>query len=182
MSGGAVFKLIIDQISVWTVPLLFFGIIGYAMARRAKAYESFVTGGKEGFNIFLQILPYLVAIFVAIGMFRVSGALDYVSELLAPLTLKIGMPPEVLPVALMRPLSGSGALGLASEVIEANPDSFTARLASTVYGSTDTTFYVLAVYFGSVGIRKIRHAMVAGLLADLAGVLAAVGLCHLVFA
>ena len=181
MSAATLFKLIIDQISLLTVPLIFFVIVGYAMVRRVKVYESFIAGGKEGFNIFIQILPYLVAIFVAIGMFRVSGALDYISELLAPLTLKIGMPPEVLPVALMRPLSGSGSLGLAAEVIQAQPDSFAARVASTIFGSTDTTFYVIALYFGSVGVRKIRHAMVAGLLADAAGILTAVWICRVVF-
>jgi len=181
MKDASVFKLIVDQISLFAVPVLFFVIVGYAMAKRTKVYESFVTGGKEGFNIFIQILPYLVAIFVAIGMFRVSGALDYVKNELAPLTAAIGMPSDVLPVALMRPLSGSGSLGLASEVIQAKPDSFDAQVASTVFGSTDTTFYVIALYFGSVGVRKIRHAMIAGLMADVAGILAAVWICHLVF-
>lgn len=175
------FKFVIDQISMLTIPLMFFVIIGYAMAKRVKVYESFVTGGKEGFNVFTQILPYLVAIFVAIGLFRESGALDYLSELLAPAALKIGMPPEVLPVALMRPLSGSGSLGLAADIMKAKPDSFEARLASTIFGSADTTFYILALYFGSVGIKRIRHAMIAGLIADTAGILTAVVVCHLVF-
>lgn len=175
------FKLVIDQISTLTIPLLFVVIVGYAMIKRVKVYESFISGGKEGFNIFTQVLPYLVAIFVAIGMFRACGALDYLSELLAPLTLKIGMPPEVLPVALMRPLSGSGSLGLATEIMQAKPDSFEARLASTIFGSSDTTFYIIALYFGSVGIKRIRHAMIAGLIADATGVLAALALCHLVF-
>lgn len=175
------FKLILNQISMFTIPVIFLLIIGYAMIKRAKVYESFVTGGKEGFDVFIRILPYLVAIFVAIGMFRVSGGLDFLSECLAPLTLKIGMPPEALPVALMRPLSGSGSLGLAAEVIQSKPDSFESQVASTVFGSTDTTFYVIAVYFGSVGIRKIRHAMIAGLMADAAGVLAAIWICNMVF-
>lgn len=181
MNATAMFKFIIEQISLLAIPVLFFSIVGYAMIKRIKPYESFVTGGKEGFNIFLQILPYLVAIFVAIGMFRVSGALDYISDAMSTVTSWIGMPSEVLPVALMRPLSGSGSIGLASEVIQANPDSFEAKMASTVFGSTDTTFYVIALYFGSVGVRKIRHAMLAGLLADLAGILAAVWICHVVF-
>lgn len=181
MTVSAVFKQVIDAISLLTVPVLFFVIVGYAMARKVKVYESFIAGGKEGFNVFLQVMPYLIAIFVAIGTFRASGALDFISEGLAPLTDKIGMPSETLPVALMRPLSGSGSLGLASEIIKAKPDSFEARVASAMYGSADTTFYVIAIYFGSVGIRKIRHAMVVGLLGDLAGILAAVWLCHLVF-
>jgi spore maturation protein B len=181
MQGESMFKLVIDQISLFTIPVIFFLIIGYGMAKRVKVYESFVEGGKEGWEIFLQILPYIVAIFVAIGMFRVSGALDYVSNLLSPLTLYIGMPSEVLPVALMRPLSGSGSLGLVAEIVKADPNSFNAQVASTMFGSTDTTFYVIALYFGSVGIRKIRHAMVVGLMADLAGVLAAVWICRLAF-
>ncbi len=181
MNGTQIFKLVVDQLSMLTLPIIFFGIVVYAMFKRVKVYESFVEGGKEGFGVFTQILPYLVTIFVAIGMFRASGALNFISEQLAPLTSKIGMPPDVLPVALMRPLSGSGSLGLAADVIQAKPDSFEAKCASTVFGSTDTTFYVLAVYFGAVGIRKARHALIAGLMADAAGILAAIGLCHLMF-
>ncbi|MCB9849768.1 MAG: spore maturation protein [Phycisphaerales bacterium] len=175
------FKLVVNQVSMLTIPLLFFMIIGYAMCKRVKVYESFTEGGKEGFEIFLQILPYIIAILVGIGVFRASGALDYISDLIAPWTLSIGMPADVVPVALMKPLSGSGSLGLVAEVIQANPDSFDAKVASTMFGSTDTTFYILALYFGSVGIKKTRHAMVAGLLADLAGILAAVWVCHQVF-
>ena len=175
------FRLIVNQMSMLTIPLILLVIVGYAMIKRVKVYESFVAGGKEGFTTFTQILPYLVAIFVAIGMFRVSGALDFLCEQLAPLTLKLGMPPEVLPVAMMRPLSGSGSLGLAADLIRSKPDSYEAKVASTVFGSTDTTFYVIAVYFGAVGIRRIRHAMVAGLLADLTGMVAAVWLCRLMF-
>lgn len=181
MQDESIFKLVVDQISLLTVPLIFLLMIGYGMLRRIKVYESFVEGGKEGFSIFLQILPYIVAIFVAIGLFRVSGALEFVSEQLAPLTQAIGMPAEVVPVALMKPLSGSGSLGLVSEVVQAAPDSFAARVASTMFGSTDTTFYIIALYFGSVGIKKIRHAMLAGLIADAAGILAAVWVCHMVF-
>ncbi len=175
------FRLVVNQVSLLTVPAIFLLIVGYGLLRRVKVYESFVEGGKEGFDIFLKILPYVVAILVAIGMFRVSGALDFLSETLAPLTLRIGMPPETLPVALMKPLSGSGSLGMVAEILKHDPDSFTARVASTMFGSTDTTFYIIALYFGSVGIRRIRHALVVGLLADAAGLLAAVWICHLVF-
>jgi len=181
MQDTSIFKLVVDQISLWTIPLIFFVIIGYAMIKRVKVYESFIEGGKEGFDIFLKILPYIVAIFAAIGLFRVSGALKYISDELEPLTLKIGMPADVLPVALMKPLSGSGSLGFVTDVVQAEPDSFNAKVASTMFGSTDTTFYIIALYFGSVGIKKIRHAMVAGLIADLAGILAAVWICHAVF-
>jgi len=181
MNESSIFKLIVDQVSLLTIPIIFFAIIGYAMVKRVKVYESFIAGGKEGFGVFIQMLPYLVAIFVAIGMFRVSGGLDALSGLLAPLTTRIGMPAEVLPVALMKPLSGSGSLGLAAEIIRDKPNSFEARLASTIFGSADTTFYIIAVYFGAVGIRRIRHAMAAGLIADAAGILAAIAVCHLVF-
>lgn len=181
MTFGEIFRNVINTISLFTIPIIFFGIILLAMIKRVKLYESFVAGGKEGFEIFLKILPYLVAILVAIGMFRVSGALDLLSELLKPITSAIGMPPEVVPVALMKPLSGSGALGLVSEVVKSAPDSYQARVASTIFGSTDTTFYVIALYFGSVGIKKIRHALLAGLLADTAGILGAVWICGIVF-
>lgn len=176
-----IFVYLVNLISAYTIPVIFLVIVGYAMLKRIRLYESFVEGGKEGWQIFLKILPYIVAILVAIGVFRASGALEYLAGLLSPLTNLIGMPPETLPVALMKPLSGSGSLGLAAEVIQNAPDSFEARVASTMFGATDTTFYIIALYFGSVGIQKIRHAMVAGLTADIAGILAAVGICHLMF-
>ena len=176
------FVAIVTTISAWTIPVLFIGIIGAGLIKRVRVYEQFVAGGKEGFDVFLRILPYLVAIIVAIGMFRVSGALEYITELLKPLCLRIGLPPECLPVALMKPLSGSGALGMATEVINAAPNSFQAKVASTIFGSADTTFYIIAVYFGSVNIRKIRHAMLVGLIADLAGILGAAWICQWVFA
>jgi spore maturation protein B len=175
------FRLVVHQVSLLTVPAVFVVIVGYALLRRVKVYESFIEGGKEGFDVFVKVLPYIVAILVAIGMFRASGALELLSERLAPLTLRIGMPPETLPVALMKPLSGSGSLGLVAEILERDPDSFTARVASTMFGSTDTTFYIIAVYFGSVGIRRIRHALLVGLIADAAGLLTAVWVCHAVF-
>ncbi|MBN2447466.1 MAG: spore maturation protein [Phycisphaerae bacterium] len=181
MTAAELFKAVAESISLLTIPLIFFVIIGYAMIKRVKVYESFVEGGKEGWDIFLRILPYIVAILVAIGMFRVCGALDFIAQTLAPVTARVGMPSDVLHVALMRPLSGSGSLGMVAEVIKKAPDSFDAKVASTMFGSTDTTFYIIALYFGSVGIRKIRHAMIVGLLADLAGILAAVWVCQLMF-
>jgi spore maturation protein B len=172
---------LVQTVSDWMIPLIFFLFALLAMTRKVKLYESFVEGGKEGFNVFLRILPYLVAILVAIGMFRASGALYFLTATLDPFTSVLGMPSEVLPVALMRPLSGSGSLGLAAEIINEAPNSYIANVASTVYGSTDTTFYVIALYFGSVGIKKIRHALIAGLIADCAGILAACWICKLVF-
>jgi spore maturation protein B len=172
----------IDTFSYTMVPFLFVAVPVLAVARKVRLYEEFVEGAKGGFDTALRIIPYLVAILVAIGMFRASGALDLLAKALAPLTNLVGMPSEVLPVALMRPLSGSGSLGLVTELISAHgPDSFIGRVASTLYGSTETTFYVLAVYFGSVGIRRTRHAVAAGLLADCVGLLAAVWICRVMF-
>ena len=157
----------------------FYGLV----FRKVKVYESFVEGAKDGFDIAVRIIPYLVAILVAIGMFRASGALEILLTTMAPFLTYIGFPPENLPLALMRPLSGSGSLGLLTDLInEHGPDSLIAKIGATMFGSTETTFYVLAVYFGSVGIRKTRHALVAGLFADLVGVLSAVFFCQLFFA
>lgn len=181
MTFAEIFTIIVENISLLTVPLIFFVIIGYGLFKRIRLYESFVEGGKEGFEIFLKILPFLIAIIMAIGLFRQCGALGYLSEMLAPITMLVGMPAEVLPVALMKPLSGGGSLGIVSEIIAKDPNSFEAQMASTMFGSTDTTFYIIALYFGSVGVQKIRHAMVVGLTADVAGILAAVWISHIVF-
>jgi len=181
MQDEALFKTVVDTISLFTIPLIFFLIIAYGMIKRVNVYESFIEGGKEGWDIFIRILPYIVAIFVAIGLFRVSGALDMLAGVLAPVTSLIGMPADVVHVALMKPLSGSGSLAMVSEIVQKSPDSFDAKVASTMFGSTDTTLYIIALYFGSVGIKRIRHAMVAGLIADLAGILAAVWISHVVF-
>lgn len=141
-----------------------------------------MEGAKEGFTIAVRIIPYLVAILVAIGMLRASGALEWMLVGLKPLLSLIGFPPENLPLALMRPLSGSGSFGLLADLVnEYGTDSLQAKIGATMYGSTETTFYVLAVYFGAVGIRKTRHAVVAGLIADITGVLAAVYICRLFF-
>jgi spore maturation protein B len=172
----------IEAVSQAAVPLVLAAIPVVGFARKVKVYEEFIEGAKGGFEMAIRIIPYLVAILVAIGMFRASGALDLLAGALEPFTRLIGMPAEILPAALMRPLSGSGTLGLVTELINTHgADSFIGRLASTIYGSTETTFYVLAVYFGSVGIRRSRHAVAAGLLADFAGLLAAVWICRVMF-
>ncbi|HBQ98638.1 MAG TPA: spore maturation protein, partial [Cyanobacteria bacterium UBA11691] len=162
-----------DFISHWLMPILILLIITYGVGRGVKVYEAVTEGAKQGFDIAIRIIPFLVAILVAIGMFRASGAMEAVSNLLSPITNLIGMPAEVLPMALLRPLSGGGAFGIMSELVERSPDSYSAFVASTMMGSTDTTFYVLAVYFGAVGITRIRHALAAGLLADATGLLSA---------
>ncbi|MBL7074805.1 spore maturation protein [candidate division KSB1 bacterium] len=168
--------------SNYAIPFLLLVIPILGFAKKVKVYEAFVDGAKEGFHVAVRIIPYLVAILVAIGMFRASGAMDFFVKLLSPLTNLVGMPAETLPVALMRPLSGSGTLGLVTELMnQFGPDSFIGRLASTMFGSTETTFYVLAVYFGSVGIRRTRHAVAAGLIGDITGLLVAVLICRVVF-
>lgn len=167
--------------SGWLVPMLmcFFLIVGFL--RGVPVYEALTDGAKEGFNTAVRIIPFMVAIFVGIGMFRASGAMELLASLLSPLLEPVGMPADALPVALMRPLSGSGAFGLTSEVINRAPDSFSSFLVSTMQGSTETTFYVLAVYFGAIGIRRTRHALPAALLADLTGVVAALAVARVMF-
>lgn len=176
------FQHVINLVSIWAIPLLLFIIPVLAVKNKVKVYETFVDGAKGGFEVALKIIPYLVAILVAIGMFRASGAMDIFVKIISPITNLIGLPAEALPVALMRPLSGSGALGIATELMkEHGPDSFIGRLVSTFYGCSETTFYVVAVYFGSVGIKKTRHAIPAGLIGDTAGLLAALLICRIVF-
>ena len=175
-------KLIIftNEISRYIIPILLVGIPFYGLAvKKVKVYESFVEGAKDGFTIAVRIIPYLVAILVAIGMFRASGALDMLLTMLSPILKAIGFPPENLPLALMRPLSGSGSLGILTDLVNQHgTDSLVAKIGATMFGSTETTFYVLAVYFGSVGIRRSRHALAAGLIADAVGVLSAVYICR----
>jgi spore maturation protein B len=169
--------------SDWAVPFLIFGIPVYAFFRGVKVYEAFVDGAKEGFDVAVRIMPYLVAILVAIGMFRDVTAMDIFNQLLGPITNYVGMPPELLPMALIRPLSGSGASGIMNSIfLSAGPDSYAGLMASVMMGSTETTFYVIAVYFGSVNLKKTRHAVPAGLVGDFAGLGASVLLCRWAFA
>jgi spore maturation protein SpmA len=175
------FVRIVDTVSKLSIPFLLSAFPLYAALRKVKVYEEFVEGAKEGFEVALRIIPYLVAILVAIGMFRAAGGIDLLSKALAPAMLAIGFPPELLPLVLMRPLSGSGTLGVFTELVKTfGPDSLLARTAGTIFGSTETTFYVLAVYFGSVGIKRTRYALLAGLTADLVGVVASVVICRVV--
>jgi spore maturation protein SpmA len=161
--------------SAWIMPGLIMGMLTFGVVRKVKVYEVFITGAREGFGMAIGIIPYLVGILSAVGMLRASGGLQAIVRLFSPLTEAIGMPAEVLPLALLRPLSGSGAFALTAELVDTHgPDSLIGTLACTLNGSTETTFYVLAVYFGSVGIKNSRHAMPAGLFADLVGALASV--------
>lgn len=173
---------ILAAVSAWAIPTLILLVVAAGAMRRVKVYESFVEGAREGFEVAVRIIPYLVAILVAVGMLRASGAVEALVGAVGGLTSAIGLPAEVLPVALLRPLSGSGTLGLVSELSKVHgPDSFVGRLSATMYGSTETTFYVLAVYFGAVGITRSRHAVLAGLAGDLAGLVAALLVCRWLF-
>jgi spore maturation protein B len=176
------FKSFIEVISKLAIPLIILLFVGYGLIKRVKVYESFVEGAKEGFNIAVKIIPYLVAMLIAIGIFRAGGAMDWLIFILSPVTTLIGMPAEVLPMALMRPLSGSGSLGVMTDIMKVHgPDSFIGILVSTIQGSTETTFYVLAVYFGAVNIKSTRHAVPVGLIADIAGILGALFIVKLLF-
>jgi len=171
-------------VSPWILPGLMVGFLVFGIVRKVRIYEVFVEGAKEGFQVALRIIPYLVAILVAVGMLRASGALEMMVTLLGPVTSAFGLPAEALPMALMRPLSGSGAYGILASIINdpaIGPDSYTGMLVSTLQGSTETTFYVMAVYFGAVQVRRVRHALAAGLTADLAGVVFAIIACSFLF-
>ncbi len=177
-----IFRSVIQVLSLVAIPLILLIFLGWGILKRVKVYEVFVEGAKDGFQVAVRIIPYLVAMLVAIGVFRASGAMDVLSMILAPATNLIGMPAETLPMALMRPLSGSGSLGIMTELMKVHgPDSFIGVLVSTMYGSTETTFYVLAVYFGSVNVRNTRHALPAGLIADFFGMVAAVFIARMLF-
>jgi spore maturation protein B len=176
------FRTIINLVSILAIPLVMLVFLGWGIVRGVKVYEVFVEGAKDGFQVAIRIIPYLVAMLVAIGIFRASGAMDVLIAILSPVTNLIGMPAETLPMALMRPLSGSGSLGIMTELMKVHgPDSFIGILASTMYGSSVTTFYVLAVYFGSVSVKNTRYAVPAGLIADAFGMLGAVLICRILF-
>ncbi len=179
---GDFFRTLITAISILAIPLVLLLFLTWGLVKKVKVYEVFVEGAKEGFNVAVRIIPYLVAMLVAIGIFRASGAMELLTAVLSPITNLIGMPAETLPMALMRPLSGSGSLGIMTELMKVHgPDSFIGILASTMYGSSETTFYVLAVYFGSVNIKNTRHAVPAGIIADIAGMLGAVAIVRVLF-
>ncbi|MGD2028785.1 MAG: nucleoside recognition domain-containing protein [Desulfobacterales bacterium] len=168
------------SVSPWIIPSLMVGFLSFGLVRRVRVYEVFVEGAKDGFRVAIRIIPYLVAILVAVDMLRASGVMDAVVGALGAVTGRFGLPAEALPMALMRPLSGSGAYGILASIINnpaIGPDSYTGYLVSTLQGSTETTFYVLAVYFGAVQVRRIRHSLAAALTADASGVIFAVLAC-----
>jgi spore maturation protein B len=176
------FVVITKILSNAAIPLLVFGIIGIAAIRKVKVYEEFVVGAKDGFTTAVRIIPYLVAMLVAIGMFRASGAMDILTTAIGPVTNAIGFPSELMPLAIVRNLSGSGSLGLMTDIMRTHgPDSFMGRLSGAMMGSHETTFYVLAVYFGSVNVRKTRHAALAGIFSDVVALIMSVILVRWLF-
>lgn len=181
-SVAHLFLRAIGTLSLLAVPFLLVFFPLYAALRGVKVYEEFVEGAKEGFQVALRVIPFLVAILVAIGMFRGAGGIEMLKAALAPVLTPLGFPPDLLPMVLVRPLSGSATTGIFAELVQRlGPDSLTARMAGTIFGSTETTFYVIAVYFGSVAVRRARHALPAGLFADFVGVVASVIVCRFMF-
>lgn len=182
LRGQAPIDIITAVSGGWMLPTLVAALMLYGWVRGVRVYDSLAEGAKQGFQVAIRIIPYLVAILVVIGMFRASGGIDLIAGIIAPVTALIGMPPEVLPMALIRPLSGQGAFGVLAETMTAyGPDSLIGYMVSTFQGSTETTFYTLAVYYGAIGIRETRHTVPACLMADIAGILAAVFIVNLMF-
>jgi spore maturation protein SpmA/spore maturation protein SpmB len=173
---------LINAVSVLAIPWLILFLPLYAALRRIPVYEEFVEGGKEGFHVIIRILPYIVGMLVAIGMFRAAGGMDVITNWVQPVTSLLGFPPQLVPLALIRPFSGGASLPLLKDIVDHfGPDSFLSYTAGTMYGCSETTFYVIAIYFGSVGIRKTRHAIPAGIVADIVGPIASVLICRAVF-
>ena len=172
----------LEAISVWAIPVMLVGIPLAGLLRRVKVYDVFIEGAKEGFEVAVRIIPFLVGILVAIGMFRASGAMDLLLAALRPLAAATGFPTELVPLTILRSLTGSGSLAFTTDLIKTHgADSTLARTAATMYGSSETTFYVLAVYFGAVGVRRTRHAVPAALIGDLVAAIAAVVVCAWLF-
>jgi spore maturation protein B len=176
-----VIRAALDAISLWAIPVLLVVIPLVGLVRGVKVYDVFIEGAKEGFEVGVKIIPFLVGILVAIGMFRGAGAMELLTSALRPLAAATGFPAELVPLAILRSLTGSGSLAFATDLIKTSGDSFLARTAATMYGSSETTFYVLAVYFGSVGVRKTRHAVPAALVGDIVAAIAAVAVCSWMF-
>ena len=172
----------LQQVSIWAVPVLLVGITLAGMLRKVKVYDVFIEGAKEGFEVGVKIIPFLVGILVAIGMFRASGAMELLLAGLRPVAVATGFPADLIPLAILRSLSGSGSLALTTDIIKTQgPDSLLARMAATMYGSSETTFYVLAVYFGAIGVRRTRHAVPAALVGDVVAAIATVAVCMWLF-
>lgn len=173
---------LISAVSIWLIPLIIGFILLYGTFKRIPTYEAFVEGGKEGIEISFSIIPYLVGMLVAVSVFRASGALDFFMDMLKPIFRTIHVPTEIVPLALIRPISGTASLGIMSDLISIyGADSLIGRIASTMQGSTDTTLYVITVYFGAVGIKRMGDAIKVGLLADFAAIIFSVVIVTILF-
>ena len=176
------FQSIMDIISLWALPAIIILILTFGLLRKVPLYEVFTTGAKEGFKVSVGIIPYLVAIMVGISMFRASGIIEYLGQILSPVLSHLNVSADLIPLMIVRPLSGSAALGIFSDIAHSSgPEAFTTKLAAIMVGSSETTFYVLAVYFGSVGISKLRYALLVGILADIIGIASAILVCNWLF-
>lgn len=176
------FQTIMNIISLWALPALLITILTLGLIKKVPLYEVFTDGAKDGFKVAVNIIPYLVAIIVGISMFRASGIIEMIGQVLAPVLSHFNVPTDVIPIMIVRSLSGSAALGIFSDVANtAGPDAYATKLAAIMVGSSETTFYVLAVYFGAVGISKVRYALFAGLLADFIGIAGAIAVCNWMF-
>jgi spore maturation protein B len=172
----------LDAISLWAIPVMLVGIPFVGLLRKVKVYDVFIEGATEGFDVAVRIIPFLVGILVAIGMFRGSGAMDLLVAALRPIATTTGFPAELVPLAVLRSLTGSGSLAFATDLIKTHgPDSVIGRMAATMYGSSETTFYVLAVYCGAIGVRRTRHAVPAALIGDVVAAVTAVAVCVWMF-
>lgn len=173
---------LLNAVSRWAFPLILLGIPLFGVVRGVKVYDCFIEGAKEGFGLALRILPYLVAIFTVLAIFKTSGMLSFVTSLIGPILAGAGIPPEMIPLFMIRPLSGSGALGVTGDIMRtAGPDSLIGKMAAAVQGSTDTTFYVVTLYFGCVKIRNTRHVLPVALIGDMAGFFTAVLVSNALF-
>lgn len=173
---------ILSIISISSIPFMITIILAHGYIKGVRLYDVFVEGAQEGFKTAIKIIPYLIAIFLAIGIFKESGALNIFSRVLAPMGKLVGLPKEVIPLALLKPISGSGSLAMVKEIINTyGPDSLIGRIASTMMGSSETIFYTMAIYFGAIGIKNSRHTLLCAMISHIAGVIAAVVICKNIF-
>ena len=172
----------VEKLSLYILPLMILLILTMGLIKKVPVYEEFVEGAKDGFKVSVSIIPYLVAIMVGIAMFKASGAIEYITLFAGSLLEKLSVPADTIPIMITRSLSGSATLGLFSDIAKNfGPDSYTTKLAAVMVGSSETTFYVLAVYFGSVGIKKLRYALLTGIIADITGIVLAIWVSRLFF-
>ena len=176
------FQELMNVLSLWALPVILLLILTMGLCKKVPLYETFTDGAKDGFKVAVNIIPYLVAIIVAISMLRASGVIEMLGQILAPVLYHFHIPVDTIPIMIVRSLSGSAAIGVFSDIAHnLGADAYATKLAAVMLGSSETTFYVLAVYFGAVGISKLRYAVLVGLLADIIGIVAAVNVCYWFF-